>query len=1661
MKRICRRGIKRATALVLSVALLTSVFSVLTSVQVVAEENGEDYTSYVDPFVGTAVDNGQLFPGSVVPYGLVKLSPDTYPHSTNDHAGYDYNKSQIAGFSHTRVEGVGGQGAGGDVLITPTYVNFTSKPSYATRAMTFSHEDEEASPGYYSVEMRPKNAEGKTDPNMGKIKAELTSDTRTGYHRYTFPQAGQMGLTVDLNYTYHGTDIRNAILNVEQGNNTTILSGRFSGRNVSGHGKYTMYFYMETSQPMSVVKTWNGDTLTDSMSQTGNDIGAVLYMDGEAGEVLEVKVSISPISVEQAKRDMYVESPEWDFEAMRQAAKDEWNSVLSKVKVENSAASDPDGTLKKLFYTHLYHMFTTPVNATSTDNTFRATDGNVYEANNYTHYDSWTLWDDFRKYPIIGLVYPEVYKDIIHSIADMMEYGIGTWGMDTQPVPTVRTEHAVALLADGIAKGYTDIPNLEEAYEKAKEIAGTQSSSLNRVDTSVEYSYDDWCIALLAKELGLTDEYNEYLERSFNYKNLYRDDAVTLSDGSTVGLLWPKNNDGSWMGADPEQYGNNGLYQGTLWQYTFWDSNDVTGLVELMGGKENFLKAVSRLYGQNADGTNLPETNPPGRNMLHTNTNEIDLHTPYLFNFAGKPSRTQYWVRQIYTKETWNRYSGTGEYNPPRYEKAYRLSPDGFMETMDDDAGTMAAMFVSAAMGIFPMTPGDTSFQIGTPFFEKITLDVGNGKTFVIKANNVSADNFYIQDATLNGKDFDRTWVDYSEIVRGGVLEFNMGSEPSTWAEDGDPAPSSSDTVDTSIYDEDNALSYSTSVFEESAANDGTIGNTIEITLKAGNTFTGNNGDTLGTDKIEISNVPAGLTAAAVKVSDQVIRITLSGTAEASSLEDSIGDMKVELKDAAFTGAVDSSYQVREDVKVRFMDNQIEYSLDKVEESEADDGSLADTVTLTLTGGATFTGENGDDFVADGKVVLYNLPEGLTASIVRESDTTATLRFTGNAAEHRYSTGDLGIAFEDSAFAGGVTAAQVTNSSRGGMNALVLNFRQDITAQLEEAVAEAEAIDGNKYVAATYQELQTAMETANALLASESPDQADMEDALAALNNALADLVRRTDGFDRLEGEASDEWSGGDLKNEAINLGGVHDGAWVIYTDRYFGNKGIDSVTVSYDNNSSRCASDARVELRLGNSEGRLLATVDLPATGSGWGTYQTVTLKLDDSAAFSGEQDICVVFKGTTDNDHPYICNLDYVQFSSKGNYGRFEAESYDAWSERENGLKTEHNAPNNLDNVGNTFDGAWLAYYDRDFTGEGLYTINVHYANNSLRCASDAKLEIRNGSPDGELIATVDIPVTGTSWDTYGMATVDLSADPYVGSGDIYVVMKGTTDGGHPYVCNLDYVEFVTKEAADKAELQAAITAAQAAMDVVDSRDYTEESWQNLVDKLAAANTVNDDPDATTAQVNTAANELVEAVNNLVKLLTASTITVDPVADQTYTGFAITPKPVVKDAGDTLEEGVDYTLSYSDNVEEGTATIIITGMGGYSGTITATFTITEQPVTSDDETSSDEQTSSDNEGVSSDDKASSDNEPGQPDGGDADDNTPSNTQPGGNDNNTGTGNNGAGGDTNTGGNGSVGNNYTEIPVTGNRIPAAAMLVGVLSLGVFGLAFAVKRKQQ
>lgn len=1389
-----------------SIVVFTMLFSSIVTKEinshVIEAKEEESYTQYVDPFVGTDVDYGQLFPGSVVPSGLVKLSPDTYPHKTDDHAGYDYSKDRIQGFSHTRIEGVGGQGAGGDVLVTPTYVKYTKRPEAATKGTKYKKETEEAHPGYYSVELTPKSGEdngAQDDSSIGLIKAEMTSDVRTGYHRYTFPKTGEVNLLVDLNYTYHGTDIRDAILDVvEESDETTAISGRFSGKNVSGHGKYTMYFYLETSKPAKSTKTWNGTKLTKKTSQTGNDLGAILNFDVEQDETVEVKVSISPISAEQAKTDMYNEIPGWNFEDVRTAADTAWNEVLGKIRVENSVTSDPDGRLKKLFYTHLYHMFTTPVNATSTSNTYRGTDTNIYEANDYVHYDSWTLWDDYRKYPMIGLVMPNEYKDMVRSLADALETGIGTWGIETQPIPTVRTEHAVALLADAVAKGFDDIDNLDIAYQKVKEIANNTVNSeaerlgyiKDRVDRTVEFAYDDWAISLIAKELGYDDEAEYYLNRSFNYMNLYKDDAVTLENGETIGLLWPKDSSGNWKSANPEKYGDNGLYQGTLWQFTWYDSNDVNGLMNLMGGKDNMLKALSRLYGEQD-----PDN---GKAMLHTNTNEIDLHTPYLFNYAGKPSRTQYWVRQIYSKQTWNRYSGTGEFNPPIYDYVYKLAPNGFMETMDDDAGTMAAMYVAAAMGFFPMTPGDTTFQIGSPFFEKVTLDVGDGKTFTIEANNVSEDNFYIQSATLNGKELNRTWIDYSEITRGGVLRFEMGNTPSSWAEDGVPAKSSSDTAMTSAFSNDEVI-YSNSMFEESIVNDGSMGNTIAISLKTLQ-FTGNiNDDLYASGKIEISNIPVGLTASAIKVADNKVEVRLLGNASKHTLNDSIGNLKIELRDSSTSATLSSIYKVRDNIKVMFSDDRLTYSSYALKESSADDGSIIDTATITLSGDASFSGNNSENFVDNGKVKVHNVPEGLVPVITKTSEKTAVLSFLGKAVNHDVAQ-DIAIDFQDAAFING-TASTIQNSSSSGMTALHLDFYFNYKTKLKETITRAEKIKEGIYTDSSYKTLISVVNRGKEILEKEEATQKETQDAYYAINNAMDKLKTSIDGLTRLEAEKSNDWSGGDLKNEAMNLGGTYDGAWIKYDAVDFSGLEVNQITVRYVNNSSRCASDSVLEIRKDGPDGEIIGTIALPPNDSSWNTYTTVKADLTKPEALTGVHDIYFVMHGTTTDAKPYIANIDYMQFSESQSYERYEAENYDTWSggslKKENSTDSNNNT---LTNLGGTYDGAWISYDEVIFNGNGLHQIHVRYVNNSERCGDNARLDIYLDSMNGDPIHTIPIPATGSNWNNYEIVSSVLET-PITGKHKMYIVMRA--DANKPYVANIDWFEF--EEKVDKTELDA----------------------------------------------------------------------------------------------------------------------------------------------------------------------------------------------------------------------------------------------------------------
>lgn len=1415
----------------LALALAAAVAATSSGMSAKADGGSEtDYTQYVDPFVCTDVDYGQQFPGAVSPYGIVKLSPDTYPHETNDHAGYDYSKNRISGFSHTRIEGVGGQGAGGDVLVTPTYVSYTAKPTLESRAQSYSHDKEQAQPGYYEVELVPNvgTDTASQDSSFGNIKAEMTASTRTGMHRYTFPKEGDVNLVVDLNYTYHGTDIRDAVMDVsttEDGR--ACISGRFSGHNVSGHGRYTMYFYMETDKPVSDIHTWNGQTLGTTLSLTGNDLGAVLTFHVKEGETVQVKTAISPISAGQAQIDMEAENASWDFDKVREDAKNSWNDLLGRVEVETTSVSDPDGSLKKMFYTMLYRLFMTPVNATSTSGTYRGTNGVVYKAEGYTHYDSWTLWDDFRKYPIIGLIAPDIYQDIIQSVADMLASGISTWGNDHQPVPTVRNEHAVALLADGIAKGFTDIQYLDYDYGMVKSIAAMavtpEVESLGyfpgRVDRTVEYAYDDWAISIIAKALGYTDEAEYYLNRSFNYKNLYKADAVN-KEGTTMGLLWPKNRSGNWMSADPERYGDNGLYQGTLWQYTWWDTNDVAGLMKLMGGKENMVAELETLYGAKGESAD-------GSRMLHSNTNEIDLQTPYLFNYAGKPSETQYWVRQIYTKETWNRYSGTGEYSSPMYTKVYNLSPAGYLETMDDDAGTMAAMYVAAAMGIFPMNPGSTTFQIGTPFFDKVTLHLGGGRTFVIKAQNVSPDNFYIQSASLYGSSLNRTWLDYSEIAAGGELDFTMGSSPSTWGEDGPMAPSASDDAPASAYDYH--MTYDGTTI---TATDGVVDATVTATITDGASFS----DDLGSVKAE--NLPDGLSMTCERKDDKKVALHLTGTIQNVSDETETFAVQIVMGDDAFKGEVKAS-QVENAVMSRMASIRIHNTMtpESLTVKAPDKTSYLVGERLDKTGGEVTISYKNTSYQRTLKLSSDELTVGAMPETAGDGQAVSVSykNVSGSFAVdiHDVSAGDKGLILYypfDSA-ENGVTKDESGNGWDGTLKnaavaedgTLLLDGSQkqyldipsgvfgglDNDASISAWVKLDSAsnnqmllgagVDKNAYYVLAMNNvirsgLKTGSQDEKRTIASEGTQTARWVYLTYTLKDGKASLYLNGSKLAEsdVEGHLSDVIKDGAF----IHLGGID-----FWNDPYTDGR-ISSLAVY-----NRALDEEEIKSEMSRTDTTLSDTLSEAETLMNQGG-----LSREEAQQLQQAMDLAQAYAGDGEKEKEAVdalCQrLDDLKsgISQSGSaYVTLEAENKDDWSGGSLKTETSHDdtSGGNVGNIGATYDGAWVKYTSRDFGSIGAASVSVRYCNNANRCGGNSKVEVYLDSMTGDPLVTVDLPETGVGWNIYQEVTAALP-DGVTGVHDVYFVMHTGTNNAR-YVANFDWFSFTEKVNASSAHLEA----------------------------------------------------------------------------------------------------------------------------------------------------------------------------------------------------------------------------------------------------------------
>ena len=657
--------------------------------------HSQSVLDYVDLFICTSGDHGQLDPAATVPFGMVKLGPDTYPVN---HSGYNYEADKILGFSHNRIGGVGCEGAGGNLRILPGVGNLNSESA------SFNKDSEKAFPGYYSVKF------------SNGIQVELAATSQTGIHQYTYPKSDSAYVVVDTGSSFSKlVKCSSSILNDQE------FYVSVTAKNVCNDGKYTVHYHIWCNKKLELAKK-KGHKLYFQF-QTAESEPILFY------------VTASSISPKDAKAQWESESRELSFNEVVKDAREKWGNLLSRILVEGKEE------YKTLFYTHLYHQFLNPVKAENQQKQFRAADGKIYQSTNYTHYDTWSMWDNFRnKFSLFTLIAPEISKDIAISLIDLYKYGKPNRLSKNSPVPTVRNEHTGVVLLDLYNRGITGF-DLEPFYNKLG--VAVKRIKTHSPDKVLEKSYDYWALAQFASLLDKDDESAFYKAKSDAYKPVWRDKFLPITEKSDV------------MHGD-------GLYEGTLWQYRWSVQFDIDGMIEMIGGKGKYTEQLEYFF----------------NNHLYNHGNQPDLHVPFLFNYGTKPWLTQKWVNQILTKEMVQHYGTHKKWEEPYVGRIYKAEPEGYIPEMDDDDGTMSAWYVLSSMGMYPVELGKPEFQISTPIFNRIVIKLEGDKTFEIVTKNLSETSFYIQSATLNGEPLNRTFLTQEELLGGGKLIFNLSETP-------------------------------------------------------------------------------------------------------------------------------------------------------------------------------------------------------------------------------------------------------------------------------------------------------------------------------------------------------------------------------------------------------------------------------------------------------------------------------------------------------------------------------------------------------------------------------------------------------------------------------------------------------------------------------------------------------------------------------------------------------------------------------------------------------------------------------------------------------------------------------------------------------------------
>jgi predicted alpha-1,2-mannosidase len=706
----------------LSVAALVVCFSATAVAATV-----QNLTQYVNQYVGTG-GHGHTFMGANVPFGLVQLGPTEPTRGWDWCSGYYYDDDELIGFGHMHLSGTG-IGCLGDVAFLPV-------KDFKQTSTRFKHEAEKVHPGYYSLQL--------TDPN---VLVELTATERCGFHRYTFKNGAKAQLALDLSQCIGWDKLNDCLLTQES---TTRLTG--FRRSNGWAADRRIYFSIDFSQPVTVHRL-------DSMER-------VVVSVADNTKPLLVKVALSPVSIDKAKLNMQAEMAGWDFDATVKAADDAWNRELARIQIQTN-----DQTKKRVFYTAMYHLMTSCSKFNDVDREYRGADGKVHKAD-FTNYTTLSLWDTYRAaHPLMTVAFPEMQRDFAQTFLNIYKQQgrLPVWHLMGSETDCMVGNPGAIVLADLTMKGFVEDKELALEALKATQMKDIRSLGLLKehgyipwnlepenetVAKALEYCAADDGVAKVAKLLGKADDYNYFFNRSRSYKKYYDPETRFMRAVGTDGKFR--------LPFNPffAEHRTNDYTEGNAWQYTFLVPHDVKGLINLFGSDKAFMSKLDSLFFVEGWAGDNASPDMSGMTGQYAHGNEPSHHVIYMYNYAGRPDKAAPLLRKM-------------------LNEMYLDQPDGL--SGNEDVGQMSAWYILSSVGLYQVDPVGGRFVIGSPLFDKATVNVGAGKTFTVVAKNNSDRNIYVQSARLNGKALKNSYIEFNDIRHGGTLELVMGPKPSKW----------------------------------------------------------------------------------------------------------------------------------------------------------------------------------------------------------------------------------------------------------------------------------------------------------------------------------------------------------------------------------------------------------------------------------------------------------------------------------------------------------------------------------------------------------------------------------------------------------------------------------------------------------------------------------------------------------------------------------------------------------------------------------------------------------------------------------------------------------------------------------------------------------------